>query len=246
MWNWLITLPIEIQVIVICTVCIIVFAISIFGNIGFKTKLGQINFGWMRNNKKRSCGDCILIILGKRETTDSKKAYIDKNVLKDQMNFAEQKLLEVKTDLLTSYKMLQRKHRTNNIELKDEVIQYKVYRGAILCALELVKDEIRRSFKENGFEDMDGSEFSVFVKNKSHALYSLGKNYIEEEYPYEGMIVTLDERQQYINDFYLSKINDMCFDVFQKAKDIKIQAKLDITNITTEFAKEIDNFILDK
>lgn len=240
MWTWLASLPLVWQVSLIILVIGAVIGISVFGNFVFKGGLTQISLGRIRM-KGRSCGDCVLILMGKRELLDSKKEFIQRNILKDQMNYVEQKLIEVQTYLTNSYREDIRAARNSNLNLSEEYKQYRLYCSTLQCALEVVKDEIRRSLKENGFYELSGTDFSNYVKDKAQALVSLGKNYIVNQYPYEGMIVSIEDRLSKL-DNYIPKIEDMCFNVFQNAKDILRNSKALLSKADSDFAREIDEF----
>ncbi|MBD3170989.1 hypothetical protein GF326_00815, partial [Candidatus Bathyarchaeota archaeon] len=44
---------------------------------------------------KRTCGDCVLILLGIREKYEYKSRELDTSLLRNQMKFAEQKIQEI-------------------------------------------------------------------------------------------------------------------------------------------------------
>jgi len=181
-------------------------------------------------------------MMGKRELVENKRHFILNRILKDQMNFAEQKLLEIQTILLNSYREMLKSKGNGHADPSEEAKQYRLYQGGLSSALQLVKDEIRRSFKENGFEQLGGTEFSSYVKDKAQVLYAIGRNHLGDQYPYEGMIIPWDERADYVQTTYIHKIEDMCFETFQRAKDVKKNADRQIIIINDDFAREINEF----
>ena len=224
-------------------ILIAVILVSIFGGFGFKGGLTSVRIGGFSRKRKRSCGDCVLMMMGKREISDNKRDFIQRNILKDQMNFVEQKLIQVQTDLLSSYRQALKTHRTIEDDPAEETKQYRLYQGLLSNSLCTVKDEIRRSFKENGFEELSGSEFSNYVKNKAQALYAMASTHIGDQYPYEKMIVSWEIRQQDISTNYIHKIEDACFEVFQHAKDIKRYARIQLDKINDDLVGEINDFV---
>ena len=227
-------------IIIICIVVILFIALAIMGKVNLKFGKNIITFGKVA---KRSCGDCILLIIGKRERLESQKNFILNRILKEQMNYAEQKILDVQSLFLTSYREMVCRKRKQESTSQEENKQYRLYQGILSTALMAVKDELRRSFKENGFEHIGGVEFSNYVKNKVSTLISLAKDHINNLYPYEGMIVTIEDRMNNLTKFE-DRLEDWCFDLFTKAKDISIESKKKAESLDKEFSKEIDEFIM--
>lgn len=226
-------------IIIICIVVILFIALAIMGKVNLKFGKNIITFG---RQSKRSCGDCVLLIIGKRERLDAQKNFVLNRILKEQMNYAEQKLLDVQSLFLTSYREMLCKRRKQGDSSQEENKQYRLYQGILSSALMTVRDEIRRSFKENGLEHLGGVEFSNYVKNKVATLISLAKDYINNLYPYEGMYITIQDRMSNIVKLE-PKLEDWCFDLFTKAKDIAVESKKKAEALDKEFSKEIDEFL---
>lgn len=225
-------------IVIIIVLVVLLVTLGILGKVNVKFGKNIITFGKIA---KRSCGDCILLLMSKRERLDSQRNFVSSRILKEQMNFAEQKIIEVQNTLLTSYRDILNK-KSNGITGPDENKQYRLYQGILSSAFMAIKDEIRRSFKENGFEHLSGAEFSTFVRAKLGALIAIGKSHINDLYPYEGMLVTVDNRMKNL-DAMTSKLEDVCFDLFIKAKDIKTDAKKKVESLEKDFSKEIDEFL---
>jgi len=252
MWIWLGTLPIVWQVAVFgltaLLVLITVIIVSIYGKAAIQWGKTQIGLGGTESNsdkKKRTCGDCILLTMGKRENLQSDLDMIQKNILKQQMNVAEQKLLECHVEILQTY----RSTITSKRDLKKEPDfiredkEYKIYEGALSQSLYQVKDEIRRSFKENGFEELEQIQFLDYVKGRVQLLVGISTSYVDGKYPNENMIVARVEWLHYIQDIYIHKIEAMCSELFQRAREIKIQSDKEVNSLKTKFKEDIDEFI---
>jgi len=237
--EWFVGLPLAVQIISVILFLLLLFGLGYLGKVNLKFGKNIISFGRLA---KRSCGDCVLLIIGKRERLELQKNFILSRILKEQMNYAEQKLLDVQSLILTSYRETLSKKRKQDSNSQEENKQYRLYQGLLSSSLVTVKDEIRRSFKENGFEQLGGVEFSNYVKNKTLTLISLAKDYINNLYPYEGMLMTLEDRTALIGK-HESKIEDWCFDLFTKAKDTVIEARKKADALDKEFSKEIDEFL---
>lgn len=236
MFSFLGTIPGIIIIIILVTLLV---TLAMLGKVNLKIGKNIITFG---KTAKRSCGDCILLILGKRERLGSQKDFILNRILKEQMNFVEQKILEMQGVFLNSYRT--QMHQLSDGEIPESEFnkQYRLYQGLMSTTMMAIKDEFRRSFKENGFEEMSGQEFTHFVKNKLGTIVSLGRDHLFNLYPYESMIIPVEKRIEWL-DSYLSRLEDVCFEIYVKAKEIKIEATKKVQSLDKEFSKEIDEFI---
>lgn len=236
MFSFLGTTP---GVIIIIVLVILLVTLAILGKVNLKLGKNVITFGRIA---KRSCGDCILLVMGKRERLDSQREFVLSRVLKEQMNFVEQKILEMQGIFLSTYRAQMHQladKATPELEFNK---QYRLYQGLLASTMMAIKDEFRRSFKENGFEEMSGQEFTHYVKSKLGIIVSLGRDHLFNLYPYEGMIVSAEQRMAWL-ETYMSKLEDVCFEIFVKAKEIKIEAEKKVQLLDKEFSKEIDEFI---
>jgi len=204
---------------------------------------------WLVTRKKKRvkipCASCIQITFSKREKMETKREIIENKILKDQMNFVETKLSELNTLCINNYSKLLSDFRVDDSdEPGNEIIQSRLYWGVLFEALEkLVKDELRRSFKENGFYEVGGVEFQQFVKNRSMNIVSILTYHIRNAYPPKGLGMIID--QEYILNFLeniSSKIEDIAFDIYIEAKRIKKVALDEINKIETSFYKEMDEY----
>ena len=204
-----------------------------------KTKLG---IGGAANLKKnRTCGDCILILFGKGKKHEVDVNQVEKGILKDQMNFAEQKLLETDVEITRAYRKELYHETDNDVEEKNK--QFILFKENLKNALAAIKDELRRSFKENGFHDLRGTDYSLYVKNQAQTLASIGKQYVSNHYPPSRMLIELDEKIDQLDN---AKTEDMAFEIYNRAKEIRLEADLKIGNLNNQFKEEIDQYVGDK
>jgi hypothetical protein len=226
---------------VIAVVVALTFALSPLIIMGFK-KLWK----WIGSkfNKKRSCGDCILLIFGISEKYKKDIDRIDRKILEKQMNYVEQKIETITLDLLRTYKEDQMLIVDEKSNYSTEIVDrdYINYKEALANAIDLAKKEIRRSFKENGFHTKDGKEFADYVKEKAVDLLAIARRYMMSSYcknafvPLEYRFKRFDER----------KFEDLVFDVYIKAKEIKVDSENRITELENEFKIEMDKFVKEK
>jgi len=240
--TWFIALPLAVQISVGVSFILLIGVLGFLGKINLKIGKNIISFG---RGGKRSCGDCILLMLSKRERHDAQREFITNRVLKDQMNFAEQKILQVQGIFLGDYIDLIYRNRSSDSRPTEENKQYRLYQGILGNALVSVKDELRRSFKENGFDNLSGVEFTAYVKNKIVSLMVLGKDHVTNMYPYEGMIVSNTDRLEMLK-LRAGILEDICFELFVKAKEIKKDAHDKVVALDKEFAEEMNEFLVAK
>jgi len=130
-------------------------------------------YKWITKRKTvRSCSDCILIVFGIREKHQQELNNLNHNILRSQMSYFEQKIHELTLWMINSYQDdldTLGKGKPNSLRLS----QFGNYQEALKNAMWAVKDEVRKSFKENGFADMNDIEFSSYLKAKTRGLISI-------------------------------------------------------------------------
>ena len=191
--------------------------------------------------QKRTCGDCILILMGEREKSEFQMRKERDKTLKNQMVFAEQKLIEIQTELMAQWGATVQESIKDKTSIIDETVQVKLINGILKDALLRLKDEIRRSFKDNGFCEFTATEFSEYVKDRIRTLSAMFTQHIRTSYPSHGggvecnaILEVLDER----NPFFSVTV----FDIYSHARDIKIEIDSKIESIKNNFIDWVDKF----
>jgi hypothetical protein len=197
-------------------------------------------FKWLfKKRLSRTCGDCILILFGFREKYETEAWDVEKNILKSQMTYFEQKLKELTLWFIQSFQddlKLLGEGRPPSLKLS----QFGNYQEALKNAMEAVQDEVRRSFKENGFVDMSDAEFSMYVRSKTKTLISIAQGYLATFYiQTEDIIVPLRYRYDKLD---IHKLEEMAFDVFNYAKNISKEAIEKEQKLKYQFKNDIDKF----
>jgi len=195
----------------------------------------------VRITQKRTCGDCVLLLMGEREKYEFKIRRERDKIMKSQMTFAEQKLIEVQTKLSNnlSYRISESiKEKKTTIE---ESVQYKLVYGLLKDALLHIKDEIRRSFKDNGFYTMALSEFSWYVKDRTQVISSMLSQYIRNIYPDRGGVLPLANilKGMKAEATFLSGIIN---DIYSHARETKNETDDKVKNMQKEFGEWVDKF----
>lgn len=193
---------------------------------------------------KRSCSDCMIISFHRWINYMEEVQSIKNNIIDVQERFAEEKIKEITIKLQLDYKSHQMDIRSDeenqNPDLEEEQKEYILYEEALHNAFRLVKEEILRTFLENGFHELSGERFSLYVKNKTKDLIRIGKQYMLTKYPPHGMKISLESRFDRLDEKY---IEDVTFDVYVNAKSIRNNAEYKIEKIKEDFKKDQEEFI---
>jgi len=192
--------------------------------------------------KGRRCGDCILIIFGISEKYKLNIDTLRRKILENQMTYVEQKIEMLILELLRTYQEDQQIIAKEKAGYPSEEMlerDYINYKESIGNAIELAKKEIRRSFKENGFDGISGKEFATYVKEKAVDLLAIARRYMMNTY-YKNAFVSLEYR---FKTFDERQFEDIVFEVYIKAKEIRLNTEAKIKELEEKFKEEIDNLI---
>lgn len=192
--------------------------------------------------QKHTCGDYVLLLMGEREKYELKIKKEGNQIMKIQMTFAEQKLIEIQTKISNSISGIIHQSIEEKVTTVEESVQYKLVYGLLKDALFNIKDEIRRSFKENGFYGINGSEFSWYIKGRLQVISSMLIQYMRNIYPDRGGVLGLHEILKCIEKeatFLAGIIND----IYSYAKEVRVECDERIKNIQIQFGEWVDNFI---
>jgi len=199
---------------------------------------------------KRSCIDCLSIIFGEEKIYYAKQNKISKDqekvedkILKNQMDYAEQKLAEIESSFIDFYNSLIHKKRTTDTNIIPLLIQNKLFYSLIRDSIYLrIRDDIRKRFKSNGYYEISGFEFTNYVKNFSQSIYSLFKQTMIQLYPPNGhMFISIDDVLKFMED-YAPEFEDIIFESVIYAKKIKNEAIEKIKQLENELVNNEKEF----
>jgi hypothetical protein len=171
---------------IIIVILVVLFLVSVFGNIGIDWKEQKFTFGSKKQPKVRTCGDCIKLLMAKRTGFEVMYNTKHSSVLRQQMVFAEHKIIEI-----------------------EQIIKTEVHIN--------FKDEVRRSFKENGFNDMNDQDYNNYIEERVETLSTL------------------------LNSADI-KLHSIIKDIYDNAKAVKSRIDLEIKKLEDDFIVDIDNF----
>lgn len=258
MWEYLKSLPSILSFALALIIILSIVIISLKGKLAAKVGKNEIDLGggYMGDVPqdtqalfmppktgifhKRSCGDCVLILMSERERYEIESKKIVNKVLKTQMNFFEQKLTEIQSLLIDDF--CDKLGAIPGASDDDKQIQYKLFYGLMRDLLISVKDEIRRAYKENGFAELSDIEFSSYVKDKVKKIVSIATQHYQNLYPIKGTLLSTAVILGLI-ETNTPDIQQILFDSFAYAKEAVIESDKEADRIKDNFSKWIDNFI---
>lgn len=241
MWELIIALPLATQIILPVAVLVLLIGIARLGGVNIKWGGPSIRFG---SRSKRSCKDCMVLTFSKREEFEVKRHKLENSILKNQMNFAEHKIYSVVFALTQDYRdQLKEKREKGATDLEKEQHDYLLYEEILKQGLAIAKDEIRRSFKENGFHELSGVEFQTYVKSKAKDLVNMARSYLVHRYPTTNMIIPVDDR---IDRLDIARMEDICFDIYVNAKEVRNKVESEIKSLEQDFIQKIQEILKTK
>lgn len=228
--KWIITLPLFWQISLPILFMVLVTVIALYGKLWFSIGKNKIGIGGDKlNKKKRSCMDCSMFHRAAAAKTNRKIAQVESGITKNKMNYAEQKLLELKRTL---YKEFSRKIKESDtseegmINLNDRIK---------LILNETIKDEVRRSFKENGFHEREGNKFTEYAENQTTTILDLFEEDFMVYYDNDMIIEILDSVK---TDIY-----DTVYSIYDNAKNVELETLEKIKKIEVEHDATIDSYM---
>jgi len=236
MLTWMAALPLAIKVCVYATFIILMVAVAIFGKIRISWGKLQVDLGY--NKKQRSCKDCAIIVRARGVKASRNIEKLDRINLKNKMNFAEQQLLILQRTLFIEYTKVMKDKKPDH---SDEEKEMSSYHTKLIMAMHLLKDELRRAFKENGFHKLNDTQFDNYIKNESRILFDTYSEYMFTAYP-NGMTVRYDDLMS-ITVGIKDSMNKHFESIIRKSKEIELKTIEDINSIEENYEHETNMFL---
>jgi len=126
----------------------------------------------------------------------------------------------------------------------SDVLQYRMFQGLMNdIFLVIIKNEMRRSIKNNGFHDLSDVEFSQYVKNQKVKMMSLLKEHVISLYPSSNSSISMEDILSFINNSIEIEFSNIIYDIYSEAKRLKKLEDELFENIDNKFEKDINEFI---
>jgi len=227
MFSWLLTLPWGWQVGLAIIAMFLITIIAIYGKLWFSVGKNKIGIGGKK--QKRSCMDCSKLHRAESTKVNRKIAKIETSATKGKMTYAEQKLLDLKRTLYKAFSTKLKGDGQDYKELRDLNARLK------LTLKVSVQNEIRRSFKENGFHERDGGTFTEYVEDQTGTILDI----LEEDMMlyYDNTLISniIDETK--------TEISDTLYSVYNNAKIVEVDSITKIHKLESDYDDSIDEFI---
>jgi len=123
------------------------------------------------------------------------------------------------------------------VDENDENKQYILFSETLKNAMNMVKDEFRRAFKENGFVDMQDTEYREYLKDRVSSIITIIQEYLITIYPYNGMKL---DHSLIGNIVTYDLINAFVYDIVDNAKAVAISANEKIIKLDQEFDSALE------
>ncbi len=237
MFTWLASLPVIWQTSITLALLFTITIAAVWGKINLAWGKFRLGFGVSKN-----CENCSDTIRAMNQKLDRGIFRVDHDNLKKKMNNAEQHLLSVQTDLYEVYTNMMRKKTKNDHESDiAEDKELSSYRSKLDIAISLMKDELRRAFKENGYEILNTAQFEEYTMQETQILTDIFERFVGANYP-RHMIISSKEVNEIILK-YRPKLNTAVHSVFSKAKVIEERCSEDIKALEAKYETDINELI---
>jgi hypothetical protein len=170
--------------------------------------------------------DVILVMAEVMRLTHEKFIIADKLKIKNQMNYAEQKLDQMRTLIFRDYNLIAVEKSKQSLSLENNARYFKLL---LKDAQTNLRNLLRGSFIDNGFDVISERDYDIYFEEKFDFIKSQLLEMITDNYTYEEY-VTLEELKG-VCEKNEHKIKDMFKDIFSKAREIGIDTNLKVLQI---------------
>lgn len=228
LFKWLGTLPLTWQVTLPILFMVFVVIIALYGKMWFTIGKNKIGIGKDGVGRRRSCVDCSKFHRAEAAKVNRKISILETGIIKKKMNFAEQKLIDLRHIIYTEYSNTIKEEPHTDASLIDLSTRVK------LVVTNSIKNEIRRSIKENGFHEHEGQRFIQYAEQQSNTLIGI----LEEElmtYYDNDMIISLTLKLK-------PSIMHIVYDIYNNAKNVEIESLEKISELESKYDEYIDTY----
>lgn len=159
------------------------------------------------------------------------KLYAD--VMVRQMNFCDEKLVEIKDIFIEEYsKLLSKKiSQTEDVRVHHQFRNYKMFLSLMLeyCVKETT---FKKSVRQNHLAELTMEGWEAFVEQKVNVTIANIKNSYDNDYPDESIVTRKEVDES--NERVFDKIRPMIVSMYRKAREISIETKSKIKFIEEE------------
>ncbi len=231
MTQWFIAIPILWQVTMIILAMIFITIIAVYGHIWVGWGKKKIGIGRETTAKERMCMDCSMHHRSTAAKVNFKITRIESSIMKNKMNNAEQELLDLKRNLYTNFSKILKTRKVDNIESELKEFNTRIR----LVLNDVVKDEVRRSIKENGFHQKTGDTFVRYVDGQVKVINDLIEDTLLLYYTNDVILE--------ISGATKDKLVKVVKSIYHEAKEIELKATTAIKKCEKEYDDTLNKYI---
>lgn len=159
------------------------------------------------------------------------KLYLD--IMIRQMNFCDEKILEIRDIFIEEYSKLLSKKLSQNEDVRVHP-SFKNYKMFISTALDYaIKDATyKKSVRQNHLAEFTIESWDAFVEQKANITITLIKDEYDLNFPDDSLVFRKEVDES--NDRVFDKIRPMIISMYRKAREISIETKGKIKFIESE------------
>lgn len=162
---------------------------------------------------------------------------LDSGVFVRQMNFFDEKMVEVKTLMVDEFATLLSKKLTKPSTVRVEQ-EFRTYKMLVDLMLESIKVHIfKKSMEVNHLDSKSIEEWDSFVDRKINLIFASAKTFLDDNYP-EDVLVDRNELDD-LNDRLYNRIRTLFVLAFRHAREVRVEHNEKIAVLKTTMDEEI-------
>lgn len=226
---------------------LILWAVSIIFNKPVKLNLGMFNISFPSKDKKKEtetdeakkANHSLLISRLQSFITEKQKQMfkIQQDTIVRQMNFFDEKLVEIRSMYVEEYVKILRKKNENHIDVRNHQ-EFRNYKMMIDLMLEDIKQKtFKKSIKQNHLADITMELWESFVEQKVSVTQAMIKEYFDNNYP-DDMSIERTEIDD-ANERVFDKCRSLFTISYRRAREIAIETRAKVHYIEDEIEREV-------
>lgn len=170
------------------------------------------------------------------------KLYLD--IMIRQMNFCDEKILEMKGLFIDEYsKLLTKKiEKTEDVRIHPNFRNYKMFLS-LMMEYAVKESTFKKSVRQNHLAEFTIDSWDAFVEQKVNITLELIKDEYDDNYPDESLVTRKEVDES--NERVFDKIRPMIISMYRKAREISIETKAKIKFIEEEMNQYLKGDISD-
>ena len=230
------------QIPIAAFVVFLIFSVVMFIIASINKRPIELNFGILKLNYGKSevpviehtdVGRVVDYAIGKMCEINK----LESGVFVRQMNFFDEKMVEVKTILVDEFASILAKKLSKPSTVRVEQ-EFRTYKMLVDLMLESIKiNIIKKSMEANHLDSKSVEEWETFIDRKINLIFAAAKTFLDDNYP-EEVLVDRNELDD-LNDRLYNKIRTLFVAAFRHAREVRIEHNEKIAVLRTALDEEI-------